>query len=88
MKPMTDYKPILTGWGRQAIEHWREFRPDMVAELEAEGRLEQAALDAQEKTKDEVMDLVNGPAKMQFDEAFQMVREKYLFLLPGSGYQA
>jgi hypothetical protein len=44
-------------WAGQAIEHWREFRPDMVTELEAQGQLEQAAQEAEDKTFDEVRGL-------------------------------
>jgi hypothetical protein len=82
-----DYKRMLGSWAIQAIEHWREFRPDMVAELEAEGRLEQAAQEAEDKTFNEMQGLMNGPGKLQWEEAWQLTREKYLFLPPGDGYE-
>lgn len=37
---MTTYP--LTGYGLMAKRHWTEFRPQMVMELEARGRLEEA----------------------------------------------
>lgn len=44
----------------QTIEkHWREHRPTMVAELEAEGKLEQMIHYATEMTKDMVYTLVS-----------------------------
>ena len=74
-------------WAGQAIEHWREFRPDMVAELEAQGMLEQAAQEADEKTFNEIRALMFGPGRIPEEEACQMTREKYLFLPPGDGYE-
>ena len=35
-------EPHLTQYGLMAERHWREFRPKMVRELEAEGRLMEA----------------------------------------------
>lgn len=49
----------LTAWGHLYIRHNREFRPKMVAELEAAGRLEEAAFEAQENAKDMVVSLTS-----------------------------
>jgi hypothetical protein len=40
----------LTQFGLMAERHWREFRPTMVRELEAQGRLKEALFEAQETT--------------------------------------
>ena len=59
----------------------------MVADLKAEGRLEQAAQDAEDRTLIAMDDLMNGPGKLQWEEAWQLTREKYLFLPPGDRYE-
>ena len=40
-----------------AEKHWREFRPNMVQQMEATGELLERLYEAQEKTKDEMADL-------------------------------
>ena len=79
----------LTQYGRMAERHWREFRPKMVAELEAQGRLKEALFEAQETTKDEMMELTRRLQKEQgltpqqaHDQAWEMIREKYILLPP------
>ena len=47
----------LTQYGRQAEKHWREHCPKMVSALEAQGQLHAMLLEAEEKTKDEMIDL-------------------------------
>ena len=44
----------LTQFGLMAERHWREFRPTMVRELKALGRLKEALFEAQETTLDEM----------------------------------
>ena len=44
----------LTQFGLMAERHWREFRPTMVRELEAQCRLKEALFEAQETTLDEM----------------------------------
>jgi hypothetical protein len=39
----------LTQYGLMAERHWREFRPNMVRELEAKGVLMEALFEAQER---------------------------------------
>ena len=41
----------LTQFGRMAGRHWREFRPRMVAELEAKGLLHEMLLTAEDQTE-------------------------------------
>jgi hypothetical protein len=40
----------LTQYGLMAERHWREFRPEMVRELDAKGQLMEALFEAQERT--------------------------------------
>ncbi|TLD71288.1 hypothetical protein FEM03_07085 [Phragmitibacter flavus] len=76
----------LTGYGLMAERHWREFRPRMVRELEAEGRLQEALYEAQERTLDELMNLetkleAQGLTVQQAQaQAWEMVRESYILL--------
>ena len=81
MKPLTQY-------GCLAEKHWREFCPKMVAELEAKGRLQEMLLEAEEQTAKEVNSLRRHfleqgltPRQAQ-DRAWEIVRERYLFLAP------
>jgi len=48
----------LTSYGLMAERHWREHRPKMVLELEGEGRLQPALLEAQERTAAEMDRLI------------------------------
>lgn len=78
----------LTRYGRMAEKHWREFRPRMVRELEAEGRLQDALYEAQEQTLDELLALedkltAQGLTMDQASrQAWEMVRENYILLPP------
>ena len=80
----------LTQYGRMAEKHWREHCPKMVRELERRGILHQMLLAAEEKTKDEMatlrMELMKqGKTAQQAQaQAWEMVREKYVLLLPES----
>jgi len=80
----------LTQYGRQAEKHWREHRPKMVRELEAKGQLNQMLVEAEEKTKDEMATLRTelmqrgSTAQQAHTQAWEMVREKYIFLPPES----
>ena len=64
-------------WTQQAREHWKQFQPNRYAALEKAGKLQEALEQAAEMTFREVDALEN--AGTQPDEAFQMVRERYLF---------
>jgi hypothetical protein len=78
----------LLAYGRMAEAHWREHRPRMVKELEAEGRLEAALLEAQEQTTRDLVRLIRdfrrqGLSPQQaHDQAWELVREKYILLPP------
>ena len=60
----------------------------MVQELEAKGQLHQMLLEAQEKTKDEIDTLMRElrqqglTAQQAHDQAWEMVRERYILLSP------
>lgn len=76
----------LTQYGRMAEKHWREHRPQMVRELERTGRLHQMLLEAEERTKDEMVTLrtdlmrQGSTAQQAQTQAWEMVREKYILL--------
>jgi len=78
----------LTQYGRMAEKHWREHCPKLVRELEAKGQLPQMLLEAQEKTKDEMIELTQQfrkqglTAQQAHDRAWEMVRESYILLPP------
>ena len=78
----------LTQYGRMAEKHWRQFCPRMVKELEAKGLLEQMLLEAEEKTDQELDSMTRDlmkqglTAQQAHDQAWEMVREKYILLPP------
>ncbi|MBN8710603.1 MAG: hypothetical protein J0I10_14555 [Verrucomicrobia bacterium] len=78
----------ISAYGLMAERHWREFRPKMVAEMEAAGKLEEALYEAQERTLDELLELetkleADGLTKQQAsDQAWEVVRERYILLPP------
>ena len=80
----------LTQYGRMAEKHWREHCPNLVRELEAKGQLHAMLLEAEEKTKDEMVQLTQqlqnqGMSPQQaHDRAWEMVRENYILLPPES----
>ena len=76
----------LLAYGRMAEAHWREHCPRMVRQLEAQGRLNEALLEAQEQTQDEMESLMRDLRKegltsqQAHDQAWEMVRERYILL--------
>ena len=79
----------LTQYGLMAERHWREFRPKMVRDLEAKGTLMEALFEAQETTITEMETLIRQLETEQkmtpqqaHDQAWEMIREKYILLLP------
>ena len=65
-------------WMDQTREHWKEFRPKGVAEMQANGTLERnlyAACEATSKQMDQLMD-----AGMDWHQAWELTRELFLFL--------
>ena len=81
MKPLTQY-------GYQAEKHWREFLPNMAAALEAKGQLHTMLLEAEERTEAELDSLRRHfiqqglTAQQAHDRAWEIVRERYIFLPP------
>lgn len=71
---MSNLRPLAM----QAIAHWKEHLPQMHARLLETGQLENEALRAAEQTLQEEADLIGQG--FQSTEAWEMVREKYLFL--------
>lgn len=80
----------LTQYGRMAEKHWREHCPNLVSDLETKGQLHQMLLEAEEKTKDEMIELTqqftrqNLTPQQAHDRAWEMVRERYILLPPES----
>ena len=80
----------LTHYGCLAEKHWREFCPEMVKELERTGRLQAMLLEAEEKTERETDQLRRQllqqglTAQQAHDQAWEIVRERYIFLPPES----
>ena len=85
---MQEAPVTLTQYGLMAEKHWREFRPRMVKELEAKGKLQDTLLEAEEKTKDAMYDLTMKlmkqglTAQQAHDQAWEMLREEYILLTP------
>lgn len=81
----------LTQYGMMAEKHWRQFLPKMVKELEARGKLQTMLLEAEDKTEEELSTLrrklmnQGSTAQQAHDQAWEMVREKYIFLTPETG---
>ena len=78
----------LTQYGRMAEKHWREHCPKLVRDLEAKGQLQAMLLEAERKTKDEMIELTQAfrkqglTAQQANDRAWEMVRERYVLLPP------
>ncbi len=81
----------LTQYGLMAERHWRQLRPKMVRRLEAEGKLAESLLEAQERTIEEMEMLyrrfkVEGLTEQQAEaQAWELTREKYILLEPEPG---
>ena len=81
----------LTQYGMMAEKHWREFLPMMVRGLESNGRLKEMLMEAEDQTEEELSalrrKLMNQglTAQQAHDQAWEMVREKYIFLPPEMG---
>jgi len=71
-----------------AEKHWREFRPNMVKQMEATGELQEMLYEAQEKTKDEMADLTQKLIRQNYTPdqahrtAWETVRGRYILLTP------
>lgn len=76
----------LENWKAQAKAHWREHRPTEYRQLQHKGLLAQALREAVELTHKEMTALEE--AGHTEHEAWEMVREKYLFKPPEKAEQA
>jgi hypothetical protein len=71
-----------------AEKHWRQCCPQMVAELEARGRLQTMLQEAEEQTEQELDALrrqfiQQGLTPQQaHDRAWEIVRERYVLIPP------
>ena len=79
----------LTAYGLMAEGHWREFRPRMVREMEANNTLREALFEAQERTIEEMEAFTHQMETEQkltpqqaHDRAWEMIRERYILLPP------
>ena len=78
----------LLTYGKMAEAHWREHCPQMVRELETQGRLPAALLEAQERTLNEMESSMRHfrqqglNPQQAHDQAWELVREKYVLLPP------
>ena len=86
---MAATEPItLTQYGLMAEKHWREFRPRMVRELEATGKLWERLYEAQETTQNAMDTLTEklmgqGYSPQQAETtAWELIREEYILLPP------
>ena len=67
----------LNNWMIQAKDHWRRFQPTEFKELVETGKLNQALQQAADLTHREMTELEQAGHPPQ--EAWEMVRERYLF---------
>ncbi len=72
-----------------AEAHWRKYVPRLVEKLEANGQLKERLFEAEEKTKEEMKEMIRRlmkrskytPQQVE-DTAWVLLREKYLLLPP------
>ncbi len=87
---LNEEAPVMGPYGMMAERHWREFLPELVRKLEAENRLEEALIEAQERTIDEMIETTARLRKQGLDPqqaqntAWEMIREQYILLPPES----
>ena len=69
--------PPLGVWGLQAKEHWRKYRPSLYQELVKAGTLDHVLVQAEERTKEAIADLVEQGSP--FHQAWELLRHEWLF---------
>ncbi len=69
----------LTPLGHQILEHWKRYRPTMVAKLEQANRLQQAIFAAQELTGNLLYELT-AVRKMAYQPAWEIATREWAFL--------
>ena len=67
---------LRTLLGEKILRHWREHCPQMVRDLERQGRLDQAVLEAQETTGDLLYELVSVK-KMNYPAAWELATQEW-----------
>ena len=70
----------LGSLGLQIKAHWEKYRPQMFAQLQREGKLQESVYQAQEQTND-LMDRLLDKG-LSHDQAWELAREEWAFL-PG-----
>ena len=68
----------LGSLGLQIKAHWKQYRPQMSAQLQREGKLEESVYAAQEMTN-ELMDSLLEKG-LSHDQAWELAREEWAFL--------
>jgi len=68
----------LQTWGIEALRHWKKHRPKMYAHLEKLGLLEQAALDAQERSGEAILDLLQEAVPIE--QAKELILPRLIYL--------
>ena len=80
----------LTQYGSLALEHWKQFLPRLVEELERKGALNELLLEAERRRGSELDDLRRHfqqqglTAEQAHHRAWEVVRARYIFLPPES----
>ncbi|MBL9186680.1 MAG: hypothetical protein JNK23_04330 [Opitutaceae bacterium] len=78
----------LLTYARMAEAHWREHCPRRVRDLERTGTLNGSLLEAQNRTLDEMEQLMRDfrqqglDPQQAHDQAWEMVRERYILIPP------
>ena len=68
----------LGSLGLQIKAHWKKYRPQMSAQLQREGKLEESVYAAQELTSDLMDSLLDK--KLSYHQAWELAREEWAFL--------
>lgn len=79
-----EFQAALGPWGRQAIQHWRRWRPKMFQALLLAGRQWEAAWRQEQAAKQAMGELLD--AGFQWEEAWERVAPEYL-LFPDEAAQ-
>jgi hypothetical protein len=68
--------------GHKILKHWRTHLPQMVAELEQSGQLQQALCEVQERTGDLLYELLSVQ-KMDYQAAWEIATREWAFIPTG-----
>ena len=71
-----------TQLGQMILNHWQIHRPEMVAELRSQNRLEKTLEAAEEQTADLLHELVSV-RKMEYQAAWEIATREWAFLPTG-----